>query len=353
MAGFRVHFDFCEADPVSPVGRQAAFEFAAHGDSGGRQGGAGLCPIEGFAVAADLAIGERDVLGLCAENRGDGIGDFGFGVHGRRLDGRGKRRRRGRPAGEDRVAEPCIADLLLDVGHFQPQFLGDDGVHVGSCSGTEILGSAGDGDGAVVADVNVDDARPPAAAAPDAAGAAEAVLDDAGPCAGLWIAPLPADFLGPAEELADVGVAVGEIFDAEFHRVHAELVGQLVHQRFHRKASRGMSGRTQRARSIFIGVDRAGDAENRGGLVNIGLGREASVAEAAQGVLLDVQGRQIAVAARAARNFCQLPDPLPAIKNSSRRGRAIFTGTPSCLESSQANCPSTPMPPLEPNPPPM
>ena len=180
MAGFGIDFDFGEAGAVCAAGGEAGLEFAAGGDSGGGECGAGLGPIESFSGGGNGAVFENEIAGIGAEEWRDGGGDGGFGVEGGIFDRGGEGGCGGGAAGEVGVGEAGVADFFVDVGHFEAEFFGDDGDHVGSGAGAEILGAAGDGDGSVAGDVDVDDALGTSAAAPDSAGAAHSALEGAG-----------------------------------------------------------------------------------------------------------------------------------------------------------------------------
>jgi hypothetical protein len=87
-----------------------------------------------------------------------------------------------------------------------------------------------------------------------------------------------------------------QILLAELYGVHADLVGQLVHQRLHGEVGLRVAGRAHRARGVLVRVYGVDLAVEVGRGVDVGLARLRAAAEAAEAVLRRPERDEAAVA---------------------------------------------------------
>src|SRR6185503_10369638 len=150
--------------------------------------------------------------------------------------------------GIDRAADPAG-----DVLHLKPEDVRRDDGNQRRRPGPQVLGSAGDFDGAVGVDRagGLGLAR---AAAPGAQRAAETALDRARRLVAARVPfLLPPDPLVAERDLALIDrledlerARVGDVLEAELQRIEAELVGQVVHDLFHHDRALGVARGSQR-----------------------------------------------------------------------------------------------------------
>ena len=178
-----------------------------------------------------------EVLGLGLQAGGDlgeervaGLADRGEGTAGSSTGWSSSRPRPG-PAGRSscRCSTGCR--------RLQAEDLGGDDRQDGPGAGADVLGGAPDLDGAVGVDRAGDLLVLRAAAAPLVQGHAEPALDRPLAVLAAGLAVLPADQLGPDLDLGLVDrraeVVLGEVLEPDLQRVDPQLVGQVVHGRFH------------------------------------------------------------------------------------------------------------------------
>ncbi len=172
-------------------------------------------------------------------------------------------------------------------------------------AGAEVLRADLHHDAAVGGDVAVR-AAAAAAAAPLVGRHAEAVLDRTGRRIAGHVALLPAKRLRALREVvAPCRVRRGrrQVLDAELDRIHADAIGELVHQDFGEEAPLRMSRRAHRALLSGVDVDVGVHAAAIRELIDVRqreIGRRACAARAPA---LAIERRELAVGRHAGSNL--------------------------------------------------
>ena len=234
--------------------------------------------------------GRRDLL----EER---IARLGGRVVGRR----GHRRRRGRAPRSLARREARVADVREDVGRLEPENLGGDDRQHRPRTGADVLRRTSELDRAIGVDRARDLLVLGAAAAPLVQGHAQPMADRPGPVLAARLAFLvPADQLGPHLELGlvdgRVEIAGGEVLEPELERVHAQLVGQVVHGGFGQRTALRMPRGPHGSLVAEVGQHRRLRYRRVGHAVDVGQDHVGTAADAAGASRIGDQGDELAVA---------------------------------------------------------